>query len=777
MFSQFFFRAILVPFLLFTGLANAQDSYRYSVDLNKLTDDKLQVELLTPRVKGATAVFAFPKIIPGTYAISDYGKFISNVKAFDKAGKALAVTKQGENQWKISGAAALARISYTVEDIFDTRQKHNVYPMAATDFEKDSVYVLHTPGVFGFIDGLNKLPFEVTVQKPSQFYGATALVPQHTTPSQDVFRVDNLDELYDSPIMYTRPDTATVQVGNAQVLVSVFSPNHKLHAKEMAGWMNDLLLAAKNYLGGKLPTDRYAFLFYFRDRAANHSFPYGLGGALEHNTSSFYYLFEAEPAQMKDRLVDIAAHEFFHIITPLTISSKEVKEFNFNEAVLSKHLWLYEGVTEYTAHHVQVKYGLNTPQQFLDKLSEKITNSRTQFNDTLSFTTMSKESAGKYKDEYNNVYEKGALIAAVLDVYLLHLSDGNYGLRNLTYDLGIRFGKERYFNDDSLFDEIGKLTYPEIKAFLLKHVHGGEPIPYDYYFGLAGVKFSPVSENKTMSFGGFSADVNDKGQLVVGKSSKLNEFGQKLGYHTGDVLYAFNGASITPTNFGLVIDSLRKVLKEGEPFEVKVGRLNAEGKEEPMTLRGVVTMVTTTEKNKLEFIPSPSKKQELVRKAWLTPAKPELAATYEANSADVASIDALLKATYEVISGPAGARNWQRFYSLFLPEARMGASMQRPNGTTVFRSFTPAEYQRNNAPHFLQQGFYEEELGRDVTEFGNLAHVRSAYQYRFAPGAKVEQRGINYFTLVKAEGRWWISQLVWQNEGKETPIPSTMIKK
>ena len=776
MFPHFVYKAILVSFLLLTGLAKAQNSYRYIIDLNKIADDQLQVELLTPTVRGNTVVFAFPKIIPGTYSISDYGKFISNVKAFDKSGKALAVSRQGENQWKIASAAKLHRITYTVDDIFDTKEKHGVYPMAATDFEAGAVYVLHTPGVFGYLTGLNKVPFELTIQKPAQFYGATALIPKATTDSKDVFQVANLDELYDSPLMYTKPDTATVQVGNAQVIVSTYSPNQKLHAKEIAGWMSDLLNAAKNYLGGKLPTDRYAFLFYFRDRAAQHSFPRGLGGALEHNSSSLYYLPEAEPAQMKNNLVDIASHEFFHIITPLTISSREVKEFNFNEAVLSKHLWLYEGVTEYTAHHVQVKYGLNTPLEFLNKLSQKITTSRTQYNDSLSFTTMSKESAGRYKDEYNNVYEKGALIAAVLDIYLLHLSDGNYGLRNLTYDLGVRYGKDRYFNDDELFDEIGKLTYPEIKAFLVKHVQGGEPIPYEYYFGLAGVKFSPVVESKTVSFGGFTPELNEKGQLIIGRASRLNEFGKKLGYQVGDVLYAFNGATITADNFAEVVDSLKRALKEGEPFEVKVGRQNAEGKEEPLVLRGVVTMVTTTEKNKLEFMPSATKKQELVRTAWLTTNKTDAAREFTANSADVASIDAILKAMYEVISGPAGERNWNRFHSLFRPDAKMGASVQRANGTTVFRTFTPAEYQKNNAPHFQQRGFYEEELGREARQFGNLAHVQSAYQYRFDPGAKVEKRGVNYLTLVKADGRWWITQLIWQEENGDNPIPANLQK-
>ncbi len=770
---------LLLLFLLFfySGITQAQNGYRYTVDLNDAVDDRLKVELLAPAVKTPTAVFSFPKIIPGTYSISDYGKFVNNVKAFDKAGKALPVTKKGENQWQIGRATALHRITYTVDDIFDTEIKHNVYPMAATDFEASKVFVLHSPGVFGFLNGLNKLPFEVTVVRPAGLYRSTALKPVSSTATQDIFRTSNLDELYDAPIMYTRPDTATVQVGNAEVLVSVYSPNQMLHAKAIAGWMSDLLTATKSYLGGRLPTERYAFLYYFHDRGAKHSFPLGLGGALEHTSSSFYYLPEVPPEQAKNFLVDISSHEFFHIITPLTIASKEVNEFNFNEPVLSKHLWLYEGVTEYTSHHVQVKYGLNTVQEFLTKLSQKITTSRTQYNDTLSFTGMSRESAGRYKEQYGNVYEKGALIAAALDIYLLHLSDGAYSLRNLTYDLGVRYGRERYFNDDELFDEIGKLSYPEAKAFLMKHVQGGEPIPYDYYFGLAGIRFLPVSETKAISFGGVSTEVDDKGQLVIGAASKFNDFGKKLGYQIGDILYAFNDAPVTPATFGSVVDSLKKVLKEGQPFTVKIGRKNSNGAVEPITLSGTVTTITTTEQNKLELLPNPSKKQELVRRAWLTTQKVEPVKEYPANPADVATIDGIMKALYDVISGPAGPRNWDRFQSLYLPATKMAVVMQRPTGAAVFRSFTPAEYQKNNGPFFLQEGFFEEELGREVKQFGNLAHVQSAYQYRHVQGGKIEKRGINYLTLVRADDRWWISDIVWQEEGKDNPIPSEMIKR
>jgi len=467
--------------------------YQYTVDLNNIKDDKLSVTLEPPKQTEKQVIFSLPKIIPGTYSISDYGAFVSDVQAFNEKGKLLPVVRIDTNRWEIKKAKGLAKITYTVEDIFDTEQQHEIYPMAATNFEEKNI-VINSPGIFGFLDQQNKLPFEITFSKPAHFYASTSAVPIKSDGTNDVFRLKDLNELYETPIMYGVADTSTVKVGNCDVLVSVYSPNHLIQAKEIAGWLSDLLQGARRYLGGKLPANRYAFLYYFKDPQIPQSFKPGLGGALEHPTSSFYYLPEAPAEKLKDLIVDVSSHEFFHIITPLTIASKEVKEFNFHEVVLSKHLWLYEGTTEYTAHHVQVKNGLNTEQQFLDKLADKIRRSRGQYNDTLSFTKLSEYAATTYADQYGNVYQKGALIAACLDLYLLHLSEGGYGLKNLTHDLGIRFGKDHYFNDDELFDEIEKLSYPEVKQFLIQYVQGTSPIPYEDYFGLAGIKYQPSAE-------------------------------------------------------------------------------------------------------------------------------------------------------------------------------------------------------------------------------------------------------------------------------------------
>ena len=770
------FVALLLFAVTFMHKASAQNAYHYAVDLNKVANDTLDVELLAPKLQEGVLTFCFPKIIPGTYAISDYGKFVSNVKAFNKAGKLLPVKKLSENKWKITNASGLVRLTYKLTDIFDTDIKHSIYPMAATNFEAGSDFVVHTPGFFGFFEGYNQLPFTISIAKPAHLYGSTSLTPTEQTPLKDVFKVANVDELYDSPIMYTVPDTTTLTVGNCKVLVSVYSPGKNIQSKQIAGWMNDLLEAARQYLGGKLPADKYAFLFYFKDPKVKQSFPAAMGGALEHTTSSFYYLPDLPAAQIKNTIVHICSHEFFHIITPLTIASREIKEFNYNEPVLSKHLWLYEGTTEYTSYHVQVKYGLQTRQEFLQELSNKITVSRKQYNDELPFTILSKESAGKYAREYGNVYEKGALIAACLDIYLLHLSEGNYGLRNLTYDLGVRFGKKRYFNDDELFSEIRDLTYPEIEEFLKKYVGGSTPIPYEYFFGLAGIQFTPKAEQKFFSIGGIAPYPTDKGTIVVSLYSKLNDFGSKVGYKIGDELYAINGVTLTPANLMQAIDSIKSTMEEGGIFEAKVGRKNKFGTIDTLVLETVIFKATSTELNKLEPVQNPTPEQNLVQQKWLTNTENKVIVTPAADPTDVSSIDAIINATYQAISGPAEARNWQRFSSLCRPDAKIGAIVTLPSGKVQFHSFTPGDYRLLNAPFMMQSGYYKKEFKRNVSNSANIAIVSSSYQFHFELTNKVEGRGVNYFTLVNAEGRWWIVNLSWQDEDKTNEVPAAIGK-
>lgn len=595
------------------NMVSAQAGYQYSVNLNDVKDDKLSVTLLTPKLTGETATFYFPKIVPGTYMNSNYGRFVQDLKAFDAAGKSLPVKKTNDNTWKISKASSLYKISYKVEDTWDSKLDKLPYSMCGTSFEAGKNFVINTPGMFGYFDGKRNIPFDLKFTKPAGFYAATGLQSYASTATTDQFKVPNADELYDSPLMFSLPDTTSMKVGETDVLVAVYSPKKLMTAKYLADGLSKLLLATKDYLGGKLPVNKYAFIYYFNGEQA----PLKSSGAWEHSYSSFYSIPEYPKEQIGELMIDISSHEFFHIVTPLTISSKEVKQFNFNETVLSKHLWLYEGSTEYYSDHVQVWGGLISQQAFLDALANKIRNSRTDYNDTLSFTAMSKESAGKYASQYNNVYEKGALISACLDILLLQRSGLQYSLKNLKHDLGVKYGKDSYFIDDELFNEIEKLTWPEIKAFLVKYVEGSTAIPYEYYFGLAGIDYIPKETVKDFSLGAGRLNSNEKLQLIVEAVPTNEQLAKDLGYKNGDILIKLGSEELNALNITPVATKYFAAIKEGDNMQVTVLRKNAQGKEEEVVLTAPARKSEISREFILRVNPNATAEQVKLRNVWL----------------------------------------------------------------------------------------------------------------------------------------------------------------
>ncbi len=141
---------------------------------------------------------------------------------------------------------------------------------------------------------------------------------------------------------------------------------------------------------------------------------------------------------------------------------------------------------------------------------------------------------------------------------------------------------------------------------------------------------------------------------------------------------------------------------------------------------------------------------------------------------DTSSVDAMVNAMYNVISGPAGQRDWKRFKNLFTPDAKMGAVVKTKQGKEVFRSFTPDDYIKNNDPYFLKNAFIEKELHREMFSFGRIVQVFTTYE--FESGAEKE-RGINSLQLVRSGDRWWIVSLIWQEESPENPLPKEFLPK
>lgn len=148
-----------------------------------------------------------------------------------------------------------------------------------------------------------------------------------------------------------------------------------------------------------------------------------------------------------------------------------------------------------------------------------------------------------------------------------------------------------------------------------------------------------------------------------------------------------------------------------------------------------------------------------------------------AKAADVDSIDAIVAALYDVISGPPGqARDWNRMRSLFIPGGRLMPVGGKTKDAIGIRLLTVNDYVATSGPLLLDKGFQERELARTVEQFGNIAHVFSTYEARIIKDDHT-LRGINSLQLMHDGKRWWIVSLMWQAESPELPLPAKYLPK
>lgn len=607
-------------FTLFVAIATItqaqEEGYSINIDLNQVSNDRLPVEIIVPSINEETIEYHMPKVVPGTYSISDFGRFVDEFKALDAEGNELETENISTNKWVIKDASNLKKISYWVEDSFDDFKGYGsnrlFEPGGMSIEEENGVFVINTFGFVGYVDGYKFKPFELTIIHDEEIEGATSLKKINSTETSDTYSAENYNFLADAPIMYCKPDIVTKEIAGAEILVSVYSPNNVLSAADVMDTIDELMEAQAEYLGGKLPVDRYAYLIYLLDsRSISGGF-----GALEHSYSSLYTLPEMDPSRISQTVKDVAAHEFFHIVTPLNIHSEEIHDFNYIEPKMSQHLWLYEGVTEYASQHVQVKYDLYDLEDFLGEMRNKMSQ-QDQYNVDIPYTEFSENILDPVNERrYGDVYAGGALIAWCLDLTIIKSTDGEKDLQSVLRELSKQYGPLKAFKDEDLFDEIEKITTNEVGSFLRTYVGGKKKLPYSEILGWAGFRYSPENNEMVITAGKFIPGLNENQDIYVASAENLNDFGKDLGLKEGDVLLSWNGNEITVETFSNVIESYYNEAEAGDKVTVLVRR-EVKGKKKEVKLKAKAKKVKSSQKHLLEELENPSPEQQAIKDFWL----------------------------------------------------------------------------------------------------------------------------------------------------------------
>lgn len=592
-----------------------------TIDLVNVVDDKIAIQLDPGPFTADTVVFYLPKIIPGTYEYSDFGRFVSDFQALDTQGNALPVERVDDNTWHIAKGQQLDKITYRADDTFDGPDGNKIYPMGGTKIEKDSVFLLNLHGMVGYFKGMKETPYRLTIQSPGHLKPFSSMAQVSASDTEDVFLAKRYFNIIDDPILYTNDNAISFSIDAIEVNFAVYSPSGTHKAADFKTTLETMMAAQKRFLGDANNTPRYDILLVLTNMDELQYFG-GMLGALEHHTSTTVVFFDGSTTEeLAQSLTDVVSHEFFHTLTPLNVHSEQIHYFNYNEGIMSQHLWMYEGTTEYFANLFQIQQGLIDEMDFYNRINQKIDNAK-RYNDALSFTEMSSGIVDPpYADNYGNVYEKGALINMCLDLIIREQSGGTRGILSVMQTLAQRYGVDKPFEDTALFDEIVTMTYPDVEAFINRHLIGDTPIDYNVFFEKVGLTFTTIDKplpgilfvNGQQPFFEVQPTANGSLSFVV---SGLNSSLAAIGFQAGDVLQTFDGTpipDIKPEN-GQKINALFSASFSWAPekavsFEVLRGG-------EPLTLTGRVGTPTVKGEG-LAPDPNATPAQQALRTAWL----------------------------------------------------------------------------------------------------------------------------------------------------------------
>lgn len=149
-----------------------------------------------------------------------------------------------------------------------------------------------------------------------------------------------------------------------------------------------------------------------------------------------------------------------------------------------------------------------------------------------------------------------------------------------------------------------------------------------------------------------------------------------------------------------------------------------------------------------------------------------------ADPKDVSTMNGIVAALYDVISGPAGQkRNWDRMRTLFIPEGRLISTGKRQDGTYAKRVMKVEDYINVSGPFLEKNGFFEKEISNKMEQYGQIVHLFSTYESRRnATDEKPFVRGINSIQLWNDGKRWWIITILWEGETTDNPIPQKYLQ-
>lgn len=585
----------LLILLLMSGIAEnlLAEKITYKLSFPEAQAHYVNVEMEVKNGKDELIV-KMPVWAPGSYLVREFARHVEAFEA-NSAGSALKFIKTDKNTWAIKNPSKGA-----------VKLKYKVYAYeltVRTSFVDESHAYLNGTNIFLYVEGQLNQASEVIITPNANWSKISCSLQSEKNNAYHLY-ADNYDILADSPI----------EIGNQKIIE--FTTQGVKHSVAMVGPGNydeekikkdfTKIVDEATFVFGTHPCKNYTFIV--------HNVPAG-GGGLEHlnSTSVQVQRFAYSNENTYQSFLGLIAHEYFHLWNVKRMRPIALGPFDYTKENYTNMLWVSEGFTAFYDNWIVKRAGFSSPEKYLDLIAGEYSAQTNLAGDKVqSVADASFDAWIKYyrRNENSNnsqvsYYDKGSIVASVLNLMIIEHSNGKENLDNLMKYLYKEYYEKKNigFTDDQFKQAAEKFTGRDLTEFYSKYINGVEQIPYEKYLNIVGLKITDLNATKTDPYFGANS-TNANGKVLITSVVKGSPAYQS-GINVNDEIIAID-------NFR--VDDLTKALgykKVGDKIAVL---LNRDGM---MKTIEVTIAKSTNVKYKIEKVATPTEAQELAYKQWV----------------------------------------------------------------------------------------------------------------------------------------------------------------
>jgi len=496
---------------------------RYAVTLFNLDQHLLHIHLEIPPGE-ADHDLQLP-VWNALYQVRDFAQYVNWMRVRTPGGRVLEVRELDKSRWHITGAKEGAFVDYEI-------YADSPGPFGAQVNSHHAFLNLAEILMYPVDERSRKdvISFEI----PSGWHIATPL-------PGPAFEAENYDRLVDSPVEIGDFKEADFDESGGHFRVIVDADPADYDMQNIVGQLHKMVAAATSWMNDR-PFDYYMFLYHFPRGPA--------GGGMEHAYSTAIEMNAGMMKQSPESLAGVTAHEFFHLWNVKRIRPQTLEPADYTKENYTRALWFSEGVTSTAEGIIELRAGLLDEKQYLQRLSEQITELErrpahlTQSAEESSLDAWLEGNAYYRRPERSiSYYNKGELLGIMLDLAVRDASHGEASLRDVMQWMNSNYAKRgRYFDDSNGVREAAEaVSHADLSSFFAKYVAGTEEIPWDNFLRSVGLHVETGSS--TLPDPGFVASRNFDGPISVGAVTAGSD-AERAGLQVGDVILQVQGKNV-----------------------------------------------------------------------------------------------------------------------------------------------------------------------------------------------------------------------------------------